>query len=272
MEPERPLPERIASEDIDRLRRIAPDATLDSSAFINEFANLMQEYRAAIRAVRTKFEILDEDAKVRLDRNPIHAISTRLKSPQSLFEKLERRGLPATIESIRTNIHDVAGVRVVCNYLDDVNEVADALLRQDDVTLIQRKDYIAEPKPSGYRSLHLVVSVPVFLSDRKREVAVEVQLRTIAMDFWASLEHRLRYKNDDVLQAHGPEIDDIRARLVESAHLIAAIDQAMQRLQDDIEALAGEQGASGREIPDRDALARLANAKAQVPADPQAGA
>lgn len=278
MEPERPLPERIESEDIDRLRRISPDAASDITSFMNDFANLMQEYRAAIRAVRTKFEILDEDAKVRLDRNPIHVISTRLKSPESLFEKLQRRELPITIESIRANIHDVAGVRIVCNYLDDVNEVADALLRQDDVTLIERKDYIANPKPSGYRSLHLVVSVPVFLSDRKREVQVEVQLRTIAMDFWASLEHRLRYKNDDVLQAHGPEIDDIRARLVESAHLIAAIDQAMQRLQDDIEALAGEQGqgegGTCEDDPDRDALARLAHAKSQVPVSPspQAGA
>ena len=243
MEPERPVPERLDADDVTRVLKAYPELSGNIASFMNQFANLMQEYRAAIREVRTKFEILDEDTKVRLDRNPIHVISTRLKSPQSLLEKLQRKGYPLSIESIRENIHDVAGVRIVCNYIDDVAEVAEAFLCQDDITLIERKDYIAEPKPSGYRSLHLVVSVPVFLSDRKQEVPVEVQIRTIAMDFWASLEHRLRYKNDDVLQAHGPQVEDIRARLVESAHLIAAIDQAMQRLQDDIEHLADEHEA-----------------------------
>ena len=243
MEPERPAPEPLDADDVKRILTAVPDLTVDIATFMGQFSNLMQEYRAAIREVRTKFEILDEDTKVRLDRNPIHVISTRLKSPQSLLEKLRRKGYPLSIDSIRENIHDVAGVRIVCNYIDDVSEVAEAFLRQDDITLIERKDYISDPKPSGYRSLHLVVSVPVFLSDRKQEVPVEVQIRTIAMDFWASLEHRLRYKNDDVLQAHGPEVEDIRARLVESAHLIAAIDQAMQRLQDDIEHLADERDA-----------------------------
>ena len=249
MEPERPVSERLDAEDVARILTAVPDLTVDIATFMGQFSNLMQEYRAAIREVRTKFEILDEDTKVRLDRNPIHVISTRLKSPQSLLEKLQRKGYPLSIDSIRENIHDVAGVRVVCNYIDDVGEVAEAFLRQDDITLIERKDYISNPKPSGYRSLHLVVSVPVFLSDRKQEVPVEVQIRTIAMDFWASLEHRLRYKNDDVLQAHGPQVEDIRARLVESAHLIAAIDQAMQRLQDDIERLADEHEA-GEDKPD----------------------
>ena len=173
MEPERTLLGHVDNEDIDRLRAAIPNGlTEDAASLMGQFTNLMQEYRAAIRAVRTKFETLDEDAKVRLDRNPIHVISPRLKSPQSLLEKLQRKGFPLTIASIRENIYDVAGVRVVCNYLEDVNEVAEALLRQDDVTLIERKDYITNPKPSGYRSLHLVISVPVYLSDRRQEVPV----------------------------------------------------------------------------------------------------
>ena len=228
---------RIELRDFVDLSRNVPG--LDIS--IREFATTMQEYRAGISEITTKFKILDEDFKVRLDRNPIHTITSRLKSPRSLLEKMQRKGLPLTIPSMRENLHDIAGVRVVCNYLEDVSEIAEALLCQNDIRLIERKDYITCPKESGYRSLHLVVSVPVFLSDRSSEVPVEVQIRTIAMDFWASLEHRLRYKNEDVLQAHGPEVDDIRARLVESAHLIAAIDQAMQRIQDDIERLADEQ-------------------------------
>ena len=242
MEPERTLLGHVDNEDIDRLRAAIPNGlTEDAASLMGQFTNLMQEYRAAIRAVRTKFETLDEDAKVRLDRNPIHVISTRLKSPQSLLEKLQRKGFPLTIASIRENIYDVAGVRVVCNYLEDVNEVAEALLRQDDVTLIERKDYITNPKPSGYRSLHLVISVPVYLSDKRREVPVEVQIRTIAMDFWASLEHRLRYKNRAVLEAHGPDVESIRKRLVICASQIALIDQSMQQIQLDIDALRAEQ-------------------------------
>ena len=241
MDPE-PQPRHIDGRDVSELLGTLGDLQIeDLPGFMEQFSNLMQEYRAGIREIRTKFEILDEDTQVRLDRNPIHAITTRLKSPASLLEKLQRKGYPVTLESIRANLFDVAGVRVVCNYLSDVEDVAQALLRQDDVRLIERKDYIANPKPSGYRSLHLVVSVPVFLSDRRREVPVEVQLRTIAEDFWASLEHRLRYKNDEVLQARGAEVDDIRARLVESAHLIAAIDQAMERIRTDIDDLADEQ-------------------------------
>ena len=239
-------PRRVGEQDITSiLKGSAEMSSTEIAELMSEFSNLMQEYRAAIRQVRTKFETLDEDTQVRLDRNPIHTISTRLKTPSSLLEKLHRRGFPVSIESIRANIFDVAGVRIVCNYLSDVEDVAEAFLRQDDVTLIERKDYIANPKPSGYRSLHLVVSVPVYLTDRKQEVPVEVQLRTIAMDFWASLEHRLRYKNDEMLQAHGAQIDNIRAQLVESAHLIAAIDQSMQRIRTDIDDLASAAASEG---------------------------
>ena len=236
MEPEVPY-NREEAQTLATLASITPELELD----IRQHMGLMQEYRAAVREMRTKLEILDEDSKIRLQRNPIHSITSRIKSPTSLIEKLRRKGLPMTVESIRANIYDIAGVRVVCNYLNDVEIVADALLAQDDVQLIERKDYIANPKESGYRSLHLVVSVPVFLSDKRREVPVEEQIRTIAMDFWASLEHRLRYKNRAVLEAHGREIEGIRRRLVICADQIALIDQSMQQIQLDIDALKAEQ-------------------------------
>lgn len=236
MEPEIPY-SQVVAKDLSSLASITPEARFS----ISEHMALMQEYRSAIREIRTKFEILDEDAKLRLQHNPIHNITSRLKSPTSIIEKLRRKNLPVTTESIRQNIHDVAGVRVVCNYLHDIEEVAGALLGQDDVVLIERKNYVACPKDSGYRSLHLVVSIPVFLNGRRREVPVEVQIRTIAMDFWASLEHRLRYKNRSVLEANGPQVDDIRRRLIECANHIADIDMAMQRIQSDIDTLKAEQ-------------------------------
>lgn len=236
MEPDRPY-EPVSARDLGALMTSDAFAELD----IRKHMELMQEYRAAIREITTKFEILDEDARLRMQHNPIHSISSRLKSPTSMLEKLRRKQLPLTTESIRANVHDVAGVRVVCNYLNDVDTVATALLSQDDIGLIARKDYVADPKASGYRSLHLVVSVPIFLNDTRREVPVEVQIRTIAMDFWASLEHRLRYKNRAVLEANGPQVDDIRARLVSCAHQIADLDRAMQQIQRDIDALRVEQ-------------------------------
>ena len=160
------------------------------------FEKFRHAYRAAIKQVRIKIEILSEDFAVRHDYNPIHHMERRLKAPESIEEKLNRLGKEITISSARENIHDIAGIRVVCNFIDDVYTVADMLLGQNDIHLIEKKDYIKNPKDSGYRSLHLVISVPVFLLDGCEEVPVEIQLRTVAMDFWASLEHQLRYKNE----------------------------------------------------------------------------
>ena len=142
--------------------------------------------------MRTKLEVLDDEFRVKFDHNPIHHMEYRLKSPHSMVEKLRRRGLPVTIPSIRENLHDVAGVRVICNYIDDIYRIADLLVKQDDITLLCTKDYIANPKPNGYRSLHLVIEIPIFLSEQRLLMPVEVQIRTIAMDFWASLEHQLK--------------------------------------------------------------------------------
>lgn len=153
-------------------------------------------YDGAIRSVRTKLEILDREFSIHGASNPIHHIDSRLKSPQSIVKKLHRKGFPVTIESAEEHLFDIAGVRIICNYIDDIYRLAELITRQQDIELVEKCDYISEPKPNGYRSLHLVVRVPVYLSDHTESVPVEIQIRTIAMDFWASLEHQLRYKSD----------------------------------------------------------------------------
>lgn len=188
------------------------------------FVELEHLYGSAIREVKTKLEILDSEFHSKYAYNPIHHIEDRLKSVQSIFGKLQRKNLPTTVESIRENILDFAGVRVICNYIDDIYTVADLLTSQDDVNLIKRKDYIENPKPNGYRSLHLVIETPVYLSDKKEIVNVEVQIRTMAMDFWASLEHELKYKTDVEVSA------DLAEQLKECAETIAQTDMRMQNI------------------------------------------
>ncbi len=161
-----------------------------------KFQKLMAYYRCAIMEIETKFKVLNEEFSLQYDRNPINSIKTRLKKVPSILEKLERKNLPIEVEAIEENLNDIAGIRVVCAFPEDVYTLADALLKQDDITLICKKDYIEHPKENGYRSLHLIVAVPIFLENEKRIMKVEIQLRTIAMDCWASLEHQLRYKKD----------------------------------------------------------------------------
>lgn len=187
-----------------------------------QFVELEHLYESAIREVKTKLEILDSEFKTKYDYNPIHHIEDRLKSPQSMLEKLQRKGLPFNCDAARSTLNDIAGVRVICNYIEDIYTVADLLTMQDDVRLIKKKDYIESPKPNGYRSLHLVIETPVYLSDRKELVNVEVQIRTIAMDFWASLEHELKYKTDTEVSA------DLAQQLKACAETIAATDKQMQ--------------------------------------------
>lgn len=169
---------------------------------LRSMAVLMTYYRCAVLEIETKFKVLDAQFSLSHERNPIESIVTRIKSPESIREKMERKNLPMTVEAIETHINDIGGVRVICSFLDDIYMLADCLLQQDDVRLIAMKDYIKNPKPNGYRSLHLIVEIPIFLYNEKRMVRVEVQLRTIAMQSWANLEHKLRYKknlSDDVL-------------------------------------------------------------------------
>ena len=152
--------------------------------------SLMAYYRCAIMEVETKFNVLNEQFSLQYDRNPIESIKARVKSFDSILKKVKRKQIPFSLESIEENINDIAGVRVICSFQEDIYMLADCLLQQDDVRLIERKDYIKNPKPGGYRSLHLIIEVPIFLEKEKRPMKVEDQLRTIAMDFWASLEHK----------------------------------------------------------------------------------
>lgn len=189
-----------------------------------KFIELEHLYDSAIREVKTKLEILDSEFRTKYSYNPIHHIEDRLKSPESMFKKLQRNNLPFTVEAVRENLFDIAGVRVICNYIEDIYQVADLLTAQDDVTLIKRKDYIANPKANGYRSLHLVIETPVYLSEKKELVNVEVQIRTIAMDFWASLEHELKYKTDTEVSA------ELAEQLRICAETIAQTDMKMQQI------------------------------------------
>ena len=194
-----------------------------------KFIRLMAYYRCAMMEVETKFNVLNEEYSLQHDRNPISSIRTRLKSPQSIKEKLQRKEVPLSIDAIEERLNDVAGVRVVCAFPEDVWMLAEAFLKQDDVTLIDRKDYITHPKPSGYRSLHLIVAIPIFLADEKRSMKVEVQLRTIAMNCWASLEHQLRYKKDRCMT------EEMASELALCARLSAELDQRMDSLRHAIE-------------------------------------
>ena len=204
-----------------------PD-TPTAAAFQQQYREMMQLYSAAVREVRTKVEILDEEFRTRYAHNPIHHIDSRLKSPQSMMKKLARKGLPQTLEAAEANLNDIAGVRIVCNYMDDIYRIAELLQRQRDVEFVHRRDYIENPKESGYRSLHLVIRIPVFLSSHTELVPVEIQIRTIAMDFWASLEHQLRYKsNHETTQ-------QLRRRLQHCAEASAALDREMQDIYREI--------------------------------------
>ncbi len=196
-----------------------------------DYAEMEHLYNAAIRQLTIKFEILNDEFKVKYERSPIHHIESRVKSAASIVNKLILRGMEVTPESARENINDIAGVRVVCCYIDDVYSVADMLLRQSDIRLIREQDYIKEPNFNGYRSLHLDIELPIYLSEKTEMVKAEVQLRTVAMDFWASLEHDLRYKSDKVIPP------GLGAQMLSCANEIAAIDRQMQEIYKQIQAI-----------------------------------
>lgn len=196
------------------------------------YRELMSYYRCAMMEVSTKFNVLDEELSMQYDRNPIEAIKTRLKSPDSIMDKLSRRNLPISAESIEANLNDIAGVRVICAYISDIYMLRDALLRQDDITLLQEKDYIRNPKQNGYRSLHLIVEIPIFLHDKKKLMRVEVQFRTMAMDWWASVEHKLRYKKPTAS-------NEVNIELKECAEISADLDKRLERLRQRTENYGG---------------------------------
>lgn len=196
-----------------------------------EIRRMLMMYSCVIKEVKTKLEVLNEELNVLNKRNPIEFIQTRVKTPASISDKLIRRGFPMSVESACANLNDIAGVRVICSFVDDIYDIMNMLEKQDDVRILRVKDYIREPKENGYRSLHLIVEIPVFFSSHKKYLRAEIQIRTIAMDFWASLEHDLHYKKDI------PDAERMQKELKECADTIARTDLHMQALRREIEAL-----------------------------------
>ena len=193
-----------------------------------EFIRFRMYYEFAIEEISTKVNILRREFENVHSYSPIEHVRSRLKSPESLMAKVQRYGCEPTVSAVRARVRDIAGIRITCSFVSDVYWIASMLTKQPDVTLVQTKDYIADPKPNGYRSLHLIVQVPVFLSDRTEDVFVEIQIRTIAMDFWASVEHKLFYKYDRELPA------DLKGELDDAAQAAADLDRRMGRLRDEI--------------------------------------
>lgn len=202
----------------------------DNAPILMEMAEpyfkLMNQYRCAMLEIKTKLEVLNIDLSIDGERNPFESIQCRIKRPDSIVEKLRRMGHTVTIENIEKYVHDVAGIRVICSFPDDIYMLADKLGSQDDVIVIERKDYITNPKPSGYRSLHLILDIPIFLFNETKHMLVEVQFRTIAMDFWASLEHKVKYKKH-----LGANAEEISKELRECAEDIAHLDVRMQNIR-----------------------------------------
>jgi len=199
-----------------------------------DLKELMMTYSCAMKEIRVKLETLNAEYELGHQRNPINSIYTRLKRLASIMEKLERKGIPFSLENIENNVNDVAGLRVICQYMDDIYIIADALKKQGNIELVSEKDYIANPKPNGYRSLHLIIKVPVYFSDRVKNMNVEVQVRTIAMDFWATLEHQLKYRRELV------DSEAIAAQLKECSDIITATDFRMLAIRQRIEANSPE--------------------------------
>lgn len=196
---------------------------------IENFKELMLTYNSAIREVTTKLEILNDELSLDDGKNPIQFIKSRVKKPLSIVDKLQRLGKEINVESIMGSLNDVAGIRVIASFVDDVYKIADMLVKQDDIFLVEAKDYIKNPKPNGYRSYHLIIEVPVFFSQKKQWVRVEVQIRTVAMDFWASLEHQVKYKKEL------KDTKEIERELKECADTIAATDVQMMNIRNKID-------------------------------------
>jgi putative GTP pyrophosphokinase len=222
--------EQVSPETIAQYENEGADPIKVAQGMIQELFDMQHIYRSAIKEVSTKLEILNDEFQHAHERNPIHSMKSRIKSPKSIVEKLSRKGFELTCESARDNLDDIAGVRIVCPYIEDIYAVKNLLQAQDDIELIRVTDYIKNPKPNGYRSLHLILRVPVFFSDHKELVKVEVQIRTIAMDFWASLEHQLRYKAVDADNI--PE--SVSKALKECADTIAETDLRMQDIHNQV--------------------------------------
>lgn len=197
---------------------------------VDSWETMMLLYKSALMEVGTKLEILNEEFKHIHQYNPIEHIKQRIKSPESIVKKLKKRGLDSTIENMREFINDIAGIRVICSFTSDIYRIAEMIRNQNDIKVISVKDYIISPKESGYKSFHMIVSVPIYLSDSVVDTKVEIQIRTVAMDFWASLEHKVNYKLDQ--DDSDEEIKNIRRRLYDCAQMVSVLDDEMLALNE----------------------------------------
>lgn len=220
----------VPKQDLPEIERIlAADGSSKLMESAQPFMELLMHNECALREIETKLNVLNDEFSLQYNYNPIESIKTRVKDPMSIIEKMKRKGIPPTIRNIENTLNDIAGIRVICSFPEDIYAIAEMLVQQDDVELISKKDYIANPKENGYRSLHLIVEIPIFLSKGKKYMKVEVQFRTIAMDFWASLEHKMRYKKNV------ENAEDIAQELKLCADAINAIDYRMQDIRNRIE-------------------------------------
>ena len=229
MESKKPERQMIKIE----LRPVGMNYSLAMEELRREYAKIVGVYEAAIREINARLQTLDAEFSIKHQHNPIHHIETRVKSLDSIVKKLHDTGIPISMDNAKKNLHDIAGVRVVCCYVDDIYRIADLLLAQDDISLILEKNYIKRPKPNGYRSLYIVVDVPVYMSQGKLFIPVEIQIRTVAMDFWATLEHGIRYKaTDEVSQSIVDELRNCADVITETDYKMQEIFKALQQVHD----------------------------------------
>ncbi len=202
---------------------------------VDSWEEVVLIYNSALKEIGTKLEILNDEFQHVHQYNPIEHIKSRIKTPQSIVQKLKKHGYESTIDNMVRYVNDIAGVRVICSFTSDIYRIAEMIINQNDIKVISVKDYILNPKPSGYKSYHLIVTVPIFLSDRIVDTKVEIQIRTVAMDFWASLEHKIHYKFEGNAPKH------IQQELIECAQMVSDLDARMLSLNEQIQAISGEE-------------------------------
>ncbi len=220
----------VKDEKIEIIKETFPGEPEQMFDYMVSFNELMMKYNSAIREIKTKLEILNDELSLGDNNNPIESIQSRIKKPISIANKLKKMGKPMNLDAIVENLNDIAGIRVICSFIDDIYKISDMIAKQDDITVVEIRDYIKNPKPNGYRSYHMIVEVPVFFSDCKQLMRVEIQIRTVAMNFWASLEHRLKYKNNV------KDEEEIVNELKNCADIIANTDMKMLEIKKKINA------------------------------------
>ncbi|KAB8128291.1 GTP pyrophosphokinase family protein [Gracilibacillus oryzae] len=209
---------------------------IDFKQIRTELMRFMMAYEFALEEINTKINILKQEFEYVHDYNPIEHVKSRVKSPESIINKVKKKKLTLNIPSIQENIRDIAGIRITCSFVNDIYKIAQMLEKQKDITVIEKKDYIQNPKPNGYKSLHLIIQIPIFMSDRVENIYTEIQIRTIAMDFWASLEHKIYYKYNKEIPAH------LRKELKDAAVSANQLDEKMERIHREINVLKEADG------------------------------